>query len=93
MSSKEDYPVMSIDKIMSPAQTPSVEEPSTCEACGNPFDCGATLAGCWCTQVQLSEQLLTTLRARYKACLCRPCLESFAEAAQQHDEAVNENRL
>ncbi|HVG33863.1 MAG TPA: cysteine-rich CWC family protein [Pyrinomonadaceae bacterium] len=81
---------MSIDKVMSPASTPCLEEHSTCEACGNPFDCGATLAGCWCTQVKLSEQLLTALRARYKACLCRSCLESFAAQEQPREEAVSD---
>jgi hypothetical protein len=58
-------------------------EPSKCEACGNSFTCGATLSGCWCTEVKLSEQAQTELRARYQGCLCRECLERFAEADQQ----------
>jgi hypothetical protein len=84
---------MSIDKIISPASIPCVEEHSTCEACGNSFNCGATLAGCWCTELKLSEHLLTTLRARYSKCLCRPCLESLAEAEQQHDEVAGEHHF
>jgi hypothetical protein len=61
-------------------------EPSTCEACGNSFACGATLTGCWCTEVKLSERLRSTLRARYQHCLCRSCLERFAEADQEEAE-------
>jgi len=75
---------MSIDKINGPA--PCLEEHSTCEACGSPFDCGATLAGCWCTQLKLTEQLLSTLRARYRACLCRSCLERLVEAEQEEQQ-------
>ncbi len=53
-------------------------EPSTCEACGNEFVCGATLAGCWCTEIKLSEETRAKFRARYSACLCRKCLEDAA---------------
>jgi Cysteine-rich CWC len=55
-------------------------EPETCEACGNPFNCGATLRGCWCTEVELSERLREQLRARYQHCLCRECLERLVVA-------------
>ncbi|HEY6189084.1 MAG TPA: cysteine-rich CWC family protein [Pyrinomonadaceae bacterium] len=58
-------------------------EPSTCEACGDSFNCGATLEGCWCTEVALSEQARAQLRARYQQCLCRKCLEGFAEADRE----------
>lgn len=53
-------------------------EPETCEACGRSFNCGATLRGCWCTEVKLSERVREQLRARYQHCLCRECLERFA---------------
>ncbi|HVF58178.1 MAG TPA: cysteine-rich CWC family protein [Pyrinomonadaceae bacterium] len=54
-------------------------EPSRCEACGAGFECGAKLAGCWCAEVNLSEATRDELRARYQRCLCRACLERFAE--------------
>ena len=57
-------------------------EPSTCEACGQPFQCGAKLTGCWCAEVKLSEQTRAELRAKYRGCLCRQCLESFEAVAQ-----------
>jgi Cysteine-rich CWC len=57
-------------------------DPSTCEACGSEFTCGATLAGCWCTEIKLSDEARADLRSRYKKCLCRSCLER-AGAAQQ----------
>ncbi len=58
-------------------------EPLTCEACGNSFTCGAALAGCWCSEVKLSERLRSTLRARYQSCLCPLCLERFAEVDEE----------
>ncbi|MGB8509391.1 MAG: cysteine-rich CWC family protein [Pyrinomonadaceae bacterium] len=49
---------------------------STCESCGQAFACGASLDGCWCAGVELDETARAELRARYKSCLCRACLES-----------------
>lgn len=57
---------------------PVLKEPSVCEACGDEFVCGASLAGCWCAEVELTEAVRAELRARYKGCLCRACLERFA---------------
>ena len=53
-------------------------EPSKCEACGNEFVCGATLGGCWCTELKLSDEARAELRSRYSTCLCRKCLEDAA---------------
>lgn len=50
-----------------------------CEACGGEFTCGATLAGCWCSEIKLSDEVRAELRERYARCLCRACLEQFAE--------------
>jgi hypothetical protein len=69
---------------------PRWREPSTCEACGEPFTCGATLAGCWCTQVKLSEHVRSELRALYERCLCRQCLERFAEAEAKETDSLQE---
>ena len=57
---------------------PVLKKPSVCEACGGEFVCGASLAGCWCAEVELSEEVRGELRARYRDCLCRGCLERFA---------------
>ncbi|HZE72576.1 MAG TPA: cysteine-rich CWC family protein [Pyrinomonadaceae bacterium] len=51
------------------------KEPSVCEACGNDFTCGATLSGCWCSDVKLTPDERNQLQNRYKNCLCRTCLE------------------
>lgn len=48
-----------------------------CEACGAEFTCGGGL-GCWCAQVEMSEAARAALRAKYKDCLCRACLEQFS---------------
>jgi cysteine-rich CWC protein len=48
-----------------------------CEACGNPFRCGASLKGCWCFQVKLRPGAREELRGKYKYCLCGKCLAPF----------------
>ncbi|HYJ47629.1 MAG TPA: cysteine-rich CWC family protein [Pyrinomonadaceae bacterium] len=65
---------------------PQLREPATCEACGSSFMCGATLAGCWCTEIKLSEATRAQLRSRYERCLCRACLETFAEGEINNGE-------
>lgn len=57
---------------------PSLRGPSTCESCGGEFACGAALAGCWCGEVKLTDETRAELRARFRRCLCRACLERFA---------------
>jgi hypothetical protein len=55
-------------------------EPSICEACGATFSCGAHLStSCWCAEVKLGEAARTEMRASSERCLCRACLERFAE--------------
>jgi cysteine-rich CWC protein len=50
-----------------------------CEACGGDVACGAMQAGCWCTEIKLSDEMRRVLRERYQHCLCRDCLARFAE--------------
>jgi hypothetical protein len=58
---------------------PQYREPAMCEACGESFVCGATLSGCWCQEIKLSDEVRAELRTRYERCLCRTCLEGLAE--------------
>lgn len=51
----------------------------TCEACGRPFACEIGADGCWCSRVAVSAATREALRARYRRCVCRECLEE-AEA-------------
>jgi hypothetical protein len=66
-----------------------VQDAATCEACGGAFTCGASAAGCWCVEVKLSESAQVELRGRYQRCLCRACLESFAEEERGAVEESN----
>ena len=59
--------------------SPFRREASVCEACGGPFTCGATLSGCWCSEIDLDEDKRADFQRRYRNCLCRQCLEGFAE--------------
>lgn len=52
-----------------------------CPACGEKFECGATIKGCWCSEVKLSEAAREEMKAKYKGCVCRACLERFAAKA------------
>ena len=65
---------------------PQYREPAVCEACGELFTCGATLSGCWCQEIKLSETVRAELRARYDRCLCRACLENFAKGERKDGE-------
>ncbi|MGH9967787.1 MAG: cysteine-rich CWC family protein [Pyrinomonadaceae bacterium] len=57
--------------------SPRWRDPATCSACGGEFTCGATLAGCWCGEIKLTDATRAELRSRYSGCLCRKCLESL----------------
>ena len=56
-----------------------VERQSACPACGEQFACGASLRGCWCAEIELSEAARGALRERYTGCLCRECLQRYAD--------------
>jgi hypothetical protein len=38
-----------------------------------------SLKGCWCGEVKLSEEARAELKKKYSRCLCRSCLEQFAQ--------------
>jgi len=63
------------------------KEPVACEACGGEFTCGATLTGCWCSEVTLTDDARAQLRQQYKKCLCRACLERQAAASMSEGRA------
>jgi hypothetical protein len=52
---------------------------STCDACGSDFRCGVSLAGCWCSEIKLSDEARAEMRSRYRGCVCRQCLERLSE--------------
>jgi hypothetical protein len=52
-----------------------------CEACGAKFACGASLRGCWCAEIQLSDAARAELKRKYSRCLCRACLKKVEEGS------------
>jgi hypothetical protein len=46
-----------------------------CEACGKDFVCAVSLKGCWCAEIELSDDTRREMRSQFKDCLCRECLE------------------
>jgi hypothetical protein len=66
---------------------PVLQKTQVCEGCDDSFACEISLGkGCWCGEVKLSEDTHRELRAIYRNCLCRTCLEK-AEAKTQSREA------
>ncbi len=65
--------------VLNAVVTGKLERRLRCEACGNEFMCGASLRGCWCSEVKLSDEQRARLRSLYSDCLCRDCLEKFRE--------------
>ena len=57
----------------------AAKKPFACEACGETFQCGASLKGCWCTSVPLSDEARTSLRGKYNNCLCPECLNTLSQ--------------
>jgi hypothetical protein len=57
---------------------PSLRAAQKCAACGEEFHCGASVWGCWCAEVKLTDAQRAALRAKYRGCLCRNCLEKAA---------------
>lgn len=53
--------------------------PLTCESCGKEFNCGASLSGCWCGEIKVSDEARAELREKYRDCLCRDCLEKIGK--------------
>ena len=58
---------------------PSLKTPSVCESCGDEFTCGASLKGCWCMDLQLTDKSREELKKKFDDCLCPSCLKEFAE--------------
>ena len=63
-------------------------EPAICEACGATFTCGVAAGEgvCWCAEIELSAQSRAMLQSRYRNCLCRACLENYAEEEKSNGE-------
>jgi Cysteine-rich CWC len=57
----------------------TVSRERVCEGCGKSFSCGASLRGCWCNEIELTDEARTQLRNSYSDCLCRECLSSHAK--------------
>jgi hypothetical protein len=60
-----------------------------CESCGQPFSCGLSLKGCWCSEVSLTAETRVELRERFKDCLCRDCLEKFCTNELNRKRGLN----
>jgi hypothetical protein len=58
------------------------ERPVTCESCGQEFNCGVSLKGCWCSEIELTESDRANLKSQFKDCLCRNCLETLSSKSE-----------
>ena len=62
---------------------PTLQRELVCERCGERFTCGASLGGCWCAEIKLSDAAHAQLRQQYRDCLCRKCMEAAASDSAQ----------
>ncbi len=63
------------------ALTQALTKHKHCEACGKEFSCGASVFGCWCSEIELTDETRAELRSRYRDCLCRDCLASHSASS------------
>ena len=62
-----------IKKLVS--SLPALRRNQLCPACQEPFACELSLAkGCWCSELELSEETRQKLSERFSGCFCRSCL-------------------
>jgi hypothetical protein len=69
---------------------PMVRPSEKCEACGKQFHCNASVWGCWCAEIKLSDAARARLKEKYRGCLCRECLEKADVGAAESGEIRNE---
>lgn len=69
---------------------PSLRQAMRCDSCGEDFLCGAGLTGCWCMEIKLDAPTRAKMRPQFRDCLCRNCLESFANPAADSLDATAE---
>ncbi|MGB9180185.1 MAG: cysteine-rich CWC family protein [Pyrinomonadaceae bacterium] len=74
---------MNLPVIQAASTNESLCAPSVCAACGESFTCGATLNGCWCAEIKLSDETRAELRRNYQGCLCRTCLEKQGKGTME----------
>jgi hypothetical protein len=69
---------------------PVLRKSQVCEVCGETFACEISLGkGCWCGEIKLSDETRQELRAKYKNCLCRACLENAAAPNSTSEAKAN----
>lgn len=59
------------------------KDPSVCESCGEEYICGATVKGCWCMKLDVSDEARAEMKAKYKKCLCPNCLEAYSSGSKE----------
>jgi hypothetical protein len=57
------------------------KDPSVCESCGEEYICGATVKGCWCMKLKVSDEARAEMKAKFEKCLCPTCLAAYASGS------------
>lgn len=66
---------------------PVLRQPILCQSCHEDFTCGAGLTGCWCMEIKLDSSARAKMREQFRDCLCRNCLESYANESTGSGDA------
>jgi len=56
-------------------ERPLLKRQRKCESCGSEFKCEIGIKGCWCSKVDLTDEVRAELAEKYDDCLCKNCLE------------------
>jgi hypothetical protein len=67
---------------------PVLRQPILCQSCNEDFICGAGLTGCWCMEIKLDASARAKMRQQFRDCLCRHCLESYANESAGSGDSV-----
>lgn len=54
------------------------KDPSVCESCRDEFICGATVTGCWCMNMKITDDARAEMKEMFQKCLCPKCLGSYS---------------
>jgi hypothetical protein len=56
-------------------ERPLLKRQRKCESCGSESQCEIGLEGCWCSKVDLTDEVRAELAGKYNDCLCKKCLD------------------
>ena len=73
-----------MNNMKEPENNSSTPVSVTCPRCGKTFICSRS-SECWCTTMELTDEIRSYLAAHYDTCVCRECLEELQAKNRSHE--------